>query len=62
MQYKRLTPKLRKGIIEKLNDKIDALKEDGGYAAKLQVEDLKKTKEMIKGLPDGYPLPMKEGI
>jgi len=60
-QYKRLTPQLRKGLIKKINNQISELQEcEDDSLAKEQITELKATKSLIRDLPDGYPLPMKE--
>ena len=60
-QYKRLTPQLRKGLIKKINNRISELQErEDDSLAKEQITELKATKNLIRDLPDGYPLPMKE--
>lgn len=60
-QYKRLTPKLREELIKKLNNQIGELQEcDDNVLVTAQIIALKQTKSLIRSLPDGYPLPMKE--
>lgn len=60
-RYKRLTPQLRKGLIKKINNRISELQErEDDSLAKEQITELKATKNLIRDLPDGYPLPMKE--
>ena len=60
-QYKRLTPQLRKGLIKKINNQISELQEcDDNVLVTAQIIALKQTKSLIRSLPDGYPLPMKE--
>lgn len=60
-QYKRLTPQLRKGLIKKINNQISELQErEDESLTKEQITELKATKNLIRDLPDGYPLPMKE--
>ena len=60
-QYKRLTPQLRKRLIKKINNRISELQEcEDDSLAKEQITELKATKNLIRDLPDGYPLPMKE--
>ena len=60
-QYKRLSPQLRKGLIKKINNRISELQErEDDSLAKEQITELKATKNLIRDLPDGYPLPMKE--
>ena len=60
-QYKRLTPKLREELIKKLNNQIGKLQEcDDNVLVTAQIIALKQTKSLIRSLPDGYLLPMKE--
>lgn len=60
--YKMLTPKLRREIIEGIDQLLDEVKTcEKNALTQMQFENLSALKTLIGRLPDGYPMPMKEG-
>lgn len=61
-EYKILTPKFREEINSSIDQSLDELKtcEKNGLT-QMQYEGLSALKTLIGHLPDGYPMPMKEG-
>ena len=59
--YKMLTPKLRREIIEGIDQLLDEVKTcEKNALTQMQFESLSTLKTLIGQLPDGYPMPMKE--
>lgn len=57
--YKPLTPDFRRKIIESLDSQIRELRTcEQNPLVSLQISALSTTKNLIYGLPDGYPIPM----
>ena len=60
--YKMLTPKLRGEINEGIDQMLDEVKTcEKNELTRMQFESLSTLKTLIDRLPDGYPMPMKEG-
>lgn len=60
--YKMLTPKLREEINEEIDQLLDDIKTcEKNALTQMQFESLSALKTLIGHLPDGYPMPMKEG-
>lgn len=60
--YKMLTPKLRGEINEGIDQLLDDIKTcEKNALTQMQLESLSALKTLIGQLPDGYPMPMKEG-
>ena len=60
--YKMLTPKLREEITEGIDQLLDEVKTcEKNALTQMQFESLSALKTLIGQLPDGYPMPMKEG-
>lgn len=60
--YKMLTPKLRVEITEGIDQLLDEVKTcEKNALTEMQFESLSALKTLIGQLPDGYPMPMKEG-
>ena len=58
--YKPLTPQLRVDINDSINRNIAELKTCKSNAfVNMQIAGYEATIRLIKGLPDGYPIPMK---
>lgn len=58
--YKPLTPKLREEINSSIEKNIEELKTCKMNAfVSMQLAGNKAIKNLINGLPDGYPIPMK---
>lgn len=57
-QYKPLTPELRRKIIKSADSKLRELSEcrETAYVSAYRV-GYRALKTLIRGLPDGYPLP-----
>lgn len=57
-QYKPLTPELRRKIIESIDSELKKLSEcrETAYVSAYSV-GYRALKTLIRGLPDGYPLP-----
>ena len=60
--YKPLTPKLRNDILGSINSQISELNTCQQTAfVSAQKVGLDALKNLFKALPDGYPIPLKEG-
>lgn len=60
--YKMLTPKLRGEITEGIDQLLEDVKTcEKNALTEMQFESLSALKTLIGQLPDGYPMPMKEG-
>ena len=60
--YKPLTPKLRNDILDSINSQVNDLNTCQMNAfVSAQKIGLNALENLIKALPDGYPLPLKEG-
>lgn len=60
--YKMLTPKLRREITEGIDQMLDEVKTcEKNALTQMQFEELSALKTLIGKLPDGYPMPFKEG-
>ena len=61
-QYKPLTPELRRKIIESVDSELRGLSEcrETAYVSAYRV-GYRALKTLIRGLPDGYPLPFTKG-
>lgn len=60
--YKPLTPKLRNDILDSTNSQISELNTCQTNAfVSAQKAGLNALQNLIKALPDGYPIPLKEG-
>lgn len=60
--YKPLTPKLRNDILDSINSQISELNTCQPTAfVSVQKVGLDALENLIKALPDGYPIPLKEG-
>lgn len=57
-QYKPLTPELRRKIIESADSELKRLSEcqETAYVSAYRI-GYRALKTLIRGLPDGYPLP-----
>lgn len=59
--YKMLTPKLRREIIEGIDQELEEVKTcEKNVLTEMQFESLSALKTLIGQLPDGYLMPMKE--
>ena len=59
--YKPLTPKFRSEILDSINSRVDELNTCQTNAFVLaQKVGLDALQNLIKALPDGYPIPIKE--
>ena len=60
--YKPLTPKLRNDILDSINSQISELNacQENVFVSAQRV-GLDALQNLIKALPDGYPIPLKEG-
>lgn len=59
--YKMLTPKLRREIIESIDQQLEEVKTcEKNILTEMQFESLSALKTLIGQLPDGYLMPMKE--
>ena len=60
--YKPLTPKLRNDILDSTNSQISELNTcQENVFVSVQRVGLDALQNLIKALPDGYPIPVKEG-
>ena len=60
--YKPLTPKLRNDILDSINSQVNELNTCQTNAfVSAQMAGLSALQNLIKALPDGYPMPVKEG-
>ena len=60
--YKPLTPKLRNDILDSINSQINDLNTCQPTAfVSAQKVGLDALKNLFRALPDGYPIPLKEG-
>lgn len=60
--YKPLTPKFRSEILDSINSQVselDTCQKNAFVSA--QMVGLSALQNLIKALPDGYPIPLKEG-
>ncbi len=59
--YKPLTPKFRREINDSINSQLAELNtcERNAFVSMQEIA-LNATKNLIRALPDGYPLPMKK--
>ena len=59
--YKPLTPLLRSEINNGFNEQIAELQTcEKNVFVNLQLESLRISKNLINGLPDGYPIPFRK--
>lgn len=59
--YKPLTPKLREEINDSINSQLAELNTcERNTFVSIKEISLNVTKNLIRALPDGYPLPMKK--
>ena len=60
--YKPLTPKFRSDILDSINSQISELNacQENVFVSAQRV-GLDALQNLIKALPDGYPIPLKEG-
>lgn len=60
--YKPLTPKFRSDILDSINSQISELNacQTNAFVSAQRV-GLDALQNLIKALPDGYPIPLKEG-
>ena len=60
--YKPLTPKLRNDILDSINSQISELNtcQPTAFVA-AQKAGLDALENLFRALPDGYPIPVKEG-
>lgn len=60
--YKPLTPKLRNDILDSINSQVSELNacQENVFVSAQRV-GLDALQNLIKALPDGYPIPLKEG-
>lgn len=60
--YKPLTPKLRNDILDSINSQISELNtcQPTAFVAAQKV-GLDALENLFRALPDGYPIPLKEG-
>lgn len=59
--YKPLTPKFRKEILDSINEHVAELNECENNAFKSYYQTgYCVLRSIIEGLPDGYPIPLKE--
>ena len=60
--YKPLTPKFRSEILDSINSQVNELNTCQTNAfVSAQMAGLSALQNLIKALPDGYPIPVKEG-
>lgn len=60
--YKPLTPKFRSDILDSINSQVNELNTCQTNAfVSIQMVGLNALKNLFKALPDGYPIPLKEG-
>ena len=60
--YKPLTPKFRSEILDSINSQVNELNTCQTNAfVSVQKAGLSALENLIKALPDGYPIPLKEG-
>ena len=60
--YKPLTPKLRNDILDSINLQVNELNTCQTNAfVSAQMAGLSALENLIRALPDGYPMPVKEG-
>lgn len=60
--YKPLTPKFRSEILDSINSQVNELNTCQTNAfVSAQMAGLSALQNLIKALPDGYPIPLKEG-
>ena len=59
--YKQLTPKFRSEILDSINSQVNELNTCQTNAfVSAQMVGLNALQNLIKALPDGYPIPLKE--
>ena len=60
--YKPLTPKFRSDILDSINSQVSELNtcQENAFVLAQKV-GLNALQNLIKALPDGYPMPVKEG-
>lgn len=59
--YKQLTPKFRSEILDSINSQVNELNTCQTNAfVSVQKAGLNALQNLIKALPDGYPMPLKE--
>ena len=60
--YKPLTPKFRSDILDSINSQVSELNacQENVFVSAQRV-GLDALQNLIKALPDGYPIPLKEG-
>ena len=60
--FKPLTPKFRSEILDSINSQVNELNTCQTNAfVSAQMAGLSALQNLIKALPDGYPIPLKEG-
>lgn len=60
--YKPLTPKFRSEILDSINSQVNELNTCQTNAfVSAQMAGLSALQNLIKALPDGYPMPVKKG-
>ena len=60
--YKPLTPKFRSEILDSINSQVNELNTCQTNAfVSAQMVGLDALQNLIRALPDGYPIPLKEG-
>ena len=60
--YKPITPKFRSEILDSINSQVNELNTCQTNAfVSIQMVGLNALKNLFKALPDGYPIPLKEG-
>lgn len=60
--YKPLTPKFRSDILDSINLQVNELNTCQTNAfVSAQMAGLSALENLIRALPDGYPMPVKEG-
>ena len=60
--YKPLTPKFRSDILDSINSQVSELNTcQENVFVSVQRVGLDALQNLIKALPDGYPIPLKEG-
>ena len=60
--YKPLTPKFRSEILDSINSQVNELNTCQTNAfVSAKMAGLSALQNLIKALPDGYPIPLKEG-
>ena len=60
--YKPLTPKFRSEILDSINSLVSELNTCQTNAfVSAQMAGLSALENLIRALPDGYPIPLKEG-